>query len=103
MEIHYFDKSVEQFIESLDKPTGAKVVRMIGLLERFGNRLGLPHSKNIGHGLFELRARGRHEVRLLYAFHNGAVILLGFIKKSNAIPQRLFREAIRKKKALDNI
>ena|SRR3989338_48286 len=103
MDIHYFDNDIEHFIDSLDYPTAAKVVRTIGLLERFGNRLGLPHSKSIGHGLFELRTRGIHEVRLFYTFHNGAVILLGFVKKSNAIPQRILREAIRKKKMLDSI
>ena len=89
MEIKFFDDTIEVFIGKLEAPTIAKILRTIDLLERFGQHLGMPHSKKIGHKLFELRVRGKQEVRLIYAFHkNSAVVLHGFIKKSQKIPQK---------------
>ena len=63
MNIQFYDKEVECFIRSLQKPTIAKALRMLDLLERFGYKLGMPHSKQITAGLFELRVRGMQEVR----------------------------------------
>jgi len=89
MEIVFFNEEVEIFVTKLEKPTIAKVLRTIDLLERFEHQLGMPHSKNIDHSLFELRILGKQEIRLIYTFHNNkAVILHGFIKKSQKIPKK---------------
>lgn len=104
MEIAFFDEKVEIFVAKLEKPTIAKVLRTIDLLERFGNQLGMPHSKNINRRLFELRIRGQQEIRLIYAFHeNKAVILHGLLKKSQKIPQKELAVAQQKLLALDKI
>ncbi|OGY46312.1 MAG: hypothetical protein A2744_01685 [Candidatus Buchananbacteria bacterium RIFCSPHIGHO2_01_FULL_44_11] len=96
-----FDNSVESFIRSLEKPAIAKVLRVIDLLEKFGHQLGLPHSKKISAGLFELRIKGRQEVRLFYTFQKGNIVVLsGFIKKSQVIPKREIDQAKRKLKNL---
>ena len=82
-------KDVELFLISLEKSTIAKVLRTIDLLEQFGNKLQLPHSKPISKGLFELRIHGHKEIRLFYAYHKKKAILLhGFIKKSRQIPKK---------------
>jgi phage-related protein len=89
MEVTFFDEEIEIFLTKLKKSTIAKVLRTIDLLERFGNQLGMPHSKHIGNKLFELRIRGHQEIRLFYIFNNnGAVILHGFIKHSQKIPKK---------------
>ena len=62
VEIIFFDPKLEDFVAGLERPTLAKTLRALDLLEQFGNELGMPHSKKIGSGLFELRVRGRHEV-----------------------------------------
>jgi len=51
--------SIEQkeFILSLEKPTITKILRTVGLLERFSFNLGMPHSKKVMGVLFELRVR----------------------------------------------
>lgn len=104
MEVRFFDTELEQFIESLEKPTIAKVLRTIDLLKRFGHTLGMPHSKHIGGGLFELRIRGNQEIRLVYALDNGVAMLLhGFLKKSQKIPQKEIEVARRKLSTLDRI
>lgn len=104
MEVIFFDNNVETFITKLEKSTIAKVLRTIDLLEHFGNHLGMPHSKNIDRSLFELRIRGQQEIRLIYAFYNNkAVILHGFIKKSQKIPQKEIIVAQSKFLTLDKI
>lgn len=102
MEIRIFDDSVEKFIHSLEKSTIAKVLRTIDLLETFGSRLGMPHSKKVGANLLELRVRGNQEVRIFYAFHKTSIVLLhGFVKKSDKIPFRELQVARQKGRALD--
>jgi phage-related protein len=104
MEVVFLDEQIELFIAELEKFTIAKVLRTIDLLECFGNKLGMPHSKNIGHKLFELRTRGKQEIRLLYTFNNNkAIILHGFIKKSQKTPQKELSVAQQKLLSLDNI
>ena len=99
--ILFFDSSVEDFILSLEKQTTAKVLRVIDLLGKFGHHLSLPHSKKISADLFELRIRGRQEVRIFYTFQQGsAVILHGFIKKSQVTPAREIEQAKKKLKGL---
>lgn len=89
MRVRSFDRSVEDFIESLESDTIAKVFRVIELLGIHGYALRMPYSKNIGGQLYELRTRGTQEVRIFYIFHNDSAILLhGFVKKSQKIPRK---------------
>lgn len=77
-------------------------MRTIDLLEMFGHELGLPHSKNITKNLFELRIRGIQEVRLFYTFYNRqAIILHGFVKKTERIPLRELQIANKKLRQLE--
>ncbi len=104
MEIKFFDKLLEKFISELKKPTIAKILRTVDLLESFGQKLGMPHSKKVSDHLFELRIRGKQEVRILYTFHNGRVVLLhGFVKKSRKIATKELNTAHQKLQALDRI
>jgi len=104
MEINIIDASLDKFIKSLEKPTIAKVLRIIDLLERFSYNLGSPHSKKVRARLYELRIRGTQEVRLFYCFHKSRIFLLhGFIKKSQRIPGREINLALEKTRRLDKI
>lgn len=77
------------------------MLRVIDLLEKFGYQLSLPHSKKIDANLFELRIRGRQEVRIFYTFSADNIIMLhGFIKKSAAIPKKEIDQEKRKLKNL---
>jgi len=104
MKIHIFDVSLEKFIKSLQNPTIAKVLRIIDLLEKFGQKLGSPHTKKISVRLFELRISGKQEVRIFYSFHKSQIFLLhGFVKKSQKIPQKEIKVAFQKLKLLDRV
>ena len=66
----------------LDHITESRARKTIRALERFGHLLGMPDSKSLGKGLFELRTLGKKHVRMLYTFHNNkAYIIHCFIKK----------------------
>ena len=69
-----------------------------------GNRF--PHEiKNRLHEtrhLFELRTHGEQEIRILYAFHRDTSVLLhGFIKKSQRLPQKEMKVAEKKYRLLE--
>jgi phage-related protein len=60
------------------------------LLEEFGLELRMPHSREMGRGLFELRPRGREGIaRVIYCTEVGRkiIILHSFIKKTNETPK----------------
>lgn len=90
----YIDASVEKFIQSLEEFTIAKVFRTIDLLEKFGSKLGMPHTKKVSNKLFELRIRGKQEVRIFYCFRKKSIYLIsGFIKKSQKTPHKELQNA----------
>ena len=102
MKIEIFNDSVEKFIQSLDKNTIARVIHTIELLEKFGNGLGMPHSKMVSRGIFELRIYGSQNVRIFYAFSkNKAILLHGFIKKTSKIPKKEIDTAIKRLDGLE--
>ena len=104
MEIRIFDSALEKFIRSLQKPTIAKVLRTVDLLEKFGQELGPPHTKKISPRLFEIRVSGRQEVRIFYSFHKSQIWLLyGFVKKSQKIPRKEIKIAFQRQKLLDRV
>lgn len=89
MIVIFFNPQVKDNLFSLEKPSSTKSAKQIRLLETFGNRLGMPYSKQISRNLFELRVRGKQEIRIFYCFHqNQAVILHFFIKKSQKTPRK---------------
>ena len=91
------EKFVEEFIQSLDKSTISKVSNHIDLLQENGSILGMPHAKKLTKDIYELRVRGREEVRIFYAFLGREIYLLhGFKKKTQKTPQKEIDIAIRR-------
>lgn len=91
------EKPVEKFINSLDPNTIAKVIHNIDLLEKYGNLLRMPHSKRLAKDLYELRVKGKVEIRILYAFRSRNIFLLhAFKKKSQKTPKREMAIALKR-------
>ena len=104
MKIKIYNESLEKFIYSLEKATVAKTLRTINFLEKFGRDLKTPHAKKISGGLFELRIRGKQEIRIFYTFFNSDIVLLhGFIKKSQTIPAKEIKVAKQRQQSLTSI
>ena len=88
MQVRYTAKA-EKFIIALRNSELSRVERIVDLLEKHGNELGLPHSRHLGGGLLELRVLGVPSFRLLYIFKGGdAYMLHGFTKKTNRTPKK---------------
>ena len=102
MKIKFYNKKLEHFIESLEKPEIAKTLRILDLLEYFGKNLGMPYSKKVAEYLFELRVRGKKEIRIIYSFIGGGIILLNaFIKTTRKIPRKEIRIAKKRFKSIE--
>lgn len=83
------EKVVESFMGSLENQTRSKLARLIDLLQKYGPNLGMPHSKIIASELYELRIRGKNEIRILYTFKIGSIYFLhAFKKKQQRIPEK---------------
>lgn len=83
------DNPIEAFIESLDSLTISKIIRLIQGLKILGPNLRMPLARQLSGGLYELRIRGKQEVRLIYCYYQHQIILLHeFIKKTNKTPSR---------------
>jgi phage-related protein len=95
------EKPVEEFINSCNSSTKGKIISKLNLLKEFGFQLGMPHSKKLTRDLYELRIRGKEEVRIIYVFKNAQIIFLhAFKKKTRKTPQREIEIA---QKRLDKI
>jgi phage-related protein len=87
MEILFFNEKVETFIADLEKPTIAKALRILDLLEKYPKDLGMPYSKKMTKNIYELRVRGKQELRIFYVFSEKNIVLLhAFIKKKQKTP-----------------
>ena len=101
--IYYEDEKespVEDFIlEQLPKEQ-AKIIRSIDLLEEFGLSLGMPHIRKIvNYELWELRIQlGNNIFRVLFKDlnNNEFVLLHGFQKKTDKLPQKEINIALRR-------
>jgi phage-related protein len=100
-EIDYFETAkgrcpVQEFIDSLDTRSKARIARTLDLLEQFGIKLGMPYAKHVEGDLWELRTRvGSSQYRIIYFLYSGGVFILlhAFTKKSGTIPQQDLRTA----------
>ena len=89
------EKFVEQFIKKQNFSTVAKIAHTIDLLGKHGSFLGMPHAKKIDKKLYELRIRGKEEIRIIYGFVRKDIYLLhAFKKKSNKIPRKEIKIAL---------
>ena len=94
--IEYSCKDIEKFILSLPPGLGARYVRLSELMMEFGANLGMPHTRAMSDGLFELRIKGKEGIaRVFYCtqVEERIVMLHGFVKKSQKTPQKELRIA----------
>ncbi|TSC90198.1 MAG: hypothetical protein G01um10145_302 [Microgenomates group bacterium Gr01-1014_5] len=75
------EKPVDEFIKSCDSQIIPKISHVIDLLETHGHLLRMPHSKKLTSEIYELRARGKQEIRITYAFKGRTIWLLHVFKK----------------------
>lgn len=85
-----------EFIDSLPLKMKAKVFSRIELLEEYGPMLGMPFSRHLRDGIYELRTVQSGDInRILYFFVVGKRVILthGFTKKTQRTPDREISKA----------
>lgn len=96
------EKVIDDFIRKQQAQTKAKILHIVKLLRQYGNKLGMPHSKMLGSGLYEIRIKGKEEIRIFYCFKANKIILLihAFKKKTQQTPNKEIELALLRMKSL---
>jgi len=99
----FYSVALEQ--EVLQLPAGfvARFLRYVERMEIYGPDLGMPHTRAMGGGLFELRLKAAEGIaRVFYCTLVGRriVMLHQFIKKSEKTPRKELEIAKRRMKEL---
>ena len=87
----FFSDRVEAEINSLPAGFVARFVRYAERMEIYGPNLGMPHTRPMGDGLFELRlkaAEGIARVFFCTVAERQVVVLHQYVKKSEKTPKR---------------
>ena len=97
--IEYPYSDVEEFILELPPKLAAKYLWITDFMLEFGANLGMPHTRAMSSGLFELRIKGQEGIgRVFYCTLVGQRIAMlhGYIKKSQKTPSKELRIAKRR-------
>jgi phage-related protein len=89
--VTFFSRRIEEDILSLPAGLVARFVRYAEKMEAFGPDLGMPHTRAMGGGLFELRLKAAEGIaRVFYCtvIDRRIVFLHQFVKKSDKTPRK---------------
>jgi phage-related protein len=89
--ITFYNEKVK--LQALAFPEGilANFLHVIRLIEELGPQIGMPYTRPMGSGLFEIRARGKEGIgRALYCALPGKklMVLTAYIKKTQKTQKR---------------
>jgi phage-related protein len=103
--VEFFNESVENDILSMPPRIQARMIKLLELIEKHGANLGPPHTKPMGDGLFEVRAKALEGIgRSLFCYTKGRhiVVLHAFVKKSSKTPKPDLDLAIKRKGEIES-
>jgi phage-related protein len=86
--IDFYDGVADQIL-SMPPKIQARMIKLLELMEKHGANIGWPHSKSLGDGLFEIRAKAKEGIgRGLFCYLRGKhiYVLHAFVKKSQKTP-----------------
>jgi phage-related protein len=92
----YHMSKVEKFALGLPDDLLANYLKLSEMMVHFGSNLGMPHTRALGGGLFELRVSGEEGIaRVFFCTRMGQriVMLHGFVKKTQQIPHAQLEKA----------
>ena len=98
LEIIYYSESLQREILNLPAGIQARDIRLTERMMLFGPNLGMPHTRAMGDGLFELRIKSKEGIgRVFYCTLVGQkiVMLHCFVKKTHRTPAKELETARR--------
>ena len=99
--IEYYSSNVEKSILELPEGPLARYLRLTDLMLEFGVNLGMPHTRFIGKGLFELRVKSKEGIARVFFCTETAkkiIMLHMFVKKSQKTPNKELKVAFERMK-----
>ncbi len=100
-QIDYYSEAVEENILNLPDGLLARYLKLSDLMLELGANLGMPHTKALHDGLFELRIKAKEGIaRTFYCTQVGKriIVLHVFVKKTQKIPTKELKIAIERLK-----
>lgn len=97
---------VREFVRQQDKATLWKIDRFTTMLKIYGPELGMPYTRYLQSGLYELRVHGKNEIRIFYIIliaDNTVMLLHAFKKRSQKLPAKELAIARKRQKELTRI
>jgi len=99
--ITYYSEKLQQEILALPIGLQARYIHLTARMSIYGANLGIPHTKSIKSGLFELRMKSKEGIgRVFYCtlINKRIVMLHCFVKKSQKTPRNDLNLAISRMK-----
>ena len=90
-EIKYHDEKLQQAVLMLPAGVLARYLHLTDRMVEYGPDLGMPHTRALGSGLFEMRLKSQEGIgRVFYCVLIGRriVMLHQFVKKTNKTPPK---------------
>lgn len=90
-DVSFFSEKVSKDTMKFPKGVLADFLHIVEMIEQFGPDLGMPYTKPMGKGLFEIRAKGKEGIgRSLFCTikDKKIIILHSFVKKTNKTPKQ---------------
>lgn len=107
-EIVYYNDDVQQVILMFPASLQARYIHLTERILTFGPDLGMPHTRALGKGLFELRLKSKEGIGRVFFFNrpNRQIMMLhAFVKKSAKTPPKelkIARERMKEVQANDD-
>lgn len=103
--IIYYNQSVERNVLSLQQSIQGKFTAILDKILEYGPDLGLPYTRSMGKGLFEIRAKGHAGIArgMFCTISNKTIVILHvFVKKTNKTPTKELALASKRMKEVKN-
>ena len=104
--ITYYNEKVQKTINEWPVSIRAYYAKTTKRIKKHGPNLGLPFTKAMGKGLFEIRAKGKEGIGRAFfctIVRNRVVVLHAFIKKTDKTPKNELDLAKQRLKEVKNV
>lgn len=103
--IEYFNSAVRKTVKNLPQNLFARYQTMVDRMQIHGPDLGMPHTRAMGKGLFEIRLKAQEGIaRVLYCTvrQKTITVLHAFVKKTQETPRNDLDLAIKRMKEVNH-
>ena len=103
--LSYYNEALEAELDVWPVSLRARFRALSVRMEEYGPNLGMPHTRALGNGLFEIRAKAEEGIgRVFFCTMVGRkiIILHSFIKKTDKTPKRELDIALNRQKEVVN-